>query len=70
MSNQYDGAEQQEAAVPELELNKETLSDLDVDGGQVKGGAGIIAVAPQLTPARPNTGGIRAESLVQTGTSI
>jgi len=41
-----------ESFVAELELNKETLQDLGVDAvdaAQIKGGAGIIAVAPQIT---------------------
>ena len=33
-----------EATIPELELNKETLQDLEVDGSQVKGGAAYVTV--------------------------
>ena len=39
-----------EATIPELELNKETLQDLEVDGSQVKGGAGYVAGTPYVAP--------------------
>jgi hypothetical protein len=65
MSTQDGMSRQEEIEVPELALNKESLSDLDVDGSQVKGGAGIIAVAPQLAPVYLDPGAIRAH-----GTSV
>jgi len=56
MSIHYGNAQFAEATLPELELNKETLQDLEVDGSQVKGGglavvtgacvAGPVPVAP------------------------
>jgi hypothetical protein len=64
MSNQD---QQIETEAPELELNKESLRDLDVDGTNVKGGAGIIAVAPQIAPNVNPT--IRA-TIAATGTSV
>ena len=39
-----------EATIPELELNKETLQDLEVDGSQVKGGAGYVAGPVYVPP--------------------
>jgi|SwirhirootsSR2_FD_contig_81_1741838_length_521_multi_2_in_0_out_0_1 hypothetical protein len=49
-----------ESLIPELELNKETLQDLgvdSVDAAQIRGGAGIIAVAPNPTIAIQNPSG-------------
>ena len=39
-----------EATIPELELNKETLQDLEVDGSQVKGGAAYVAGPSYVAP--------------------
>ena len=41
MSYQTGNTQLAEATMPELELNKETLQDMEVDGSQVKGGAGV-----------------------------
>ncbi|HEY4307479.1 MAG TPA: hypothetical protein VGM82_23600 [Gemmatimonadaceae bacterium] len=44
MSIQNGNAQFAEATIAELELNKETLQDLEVDGRQVKGGNGNYAL--------------------------
>ena len=58
MSTQYGNTQFAEATFPELELNKETLQDLEVDGSQVKGGgvslAGEVPVAGPV-PVHPGT---------------
>jgi hypothetical protein len=65
-------SEYSDEAIAELELNKETLQDLDVEGSDVKGGAGTIVVAkPNSVVANPTIiGTIRAESLSGSGTSV
>jgi hypothetical protein len=67
MSIQDGIAQQAETELPELELNKESLHDLDVDGSAVKGGAGIIAVAP-IAPQTIANPTIRAT--IGPGTSV
>jgi hypothetical protein len=69
MSYQDGNTAQEEAGIAELELNKESLHDLDVDGSNVKGGAGVIAAAP-VAQANPNLnpGVIRATTA--SGTSV
>ncbi|MEP6731104.1 MAG: hypothetical protein ABJE10_10725 [bacterium] len=57
-----------EATIPELELNKETLQDLEVDGSQVKGGAGAYAYVPVAGPAHVAPGTIRMTGA--SGTSV
>ena len=52
-----------EAPMSELELNKETLQDLEVDGSQVKGGG--VVYAPATGPAQVVPGADR-----MTGTSV
>ena len=45
--------ESAQAVIEELELNKETLQDLEVDGSQVKGGVSYVAVqGPAITSLR------------------
>ncbi|MEP6732876.1 MAG: hypothetical protein ABJE10_19695 [bacterium] len=66
MSTQFANTQFAEATIPELELNKETLQDLEVDGSQVKGGAGYVAVAG---PAPQNPGTIRM-TIGTSGTSV
>ncbi|MEO8337433.1 MAG: hypothetical protein ABI664_20820 [bacterium] len=67
MSFQDANSQVAEATMPELELNKETLQDLEVDGSQVKGGAGgYIAVAG---PAPVHPGTIRM-TIGTSGTSV
>src|SRR3954468_7052058 len=44
MFTHYGNTQFAEATLPELELNKETLQDLEVDGSQVKGGALSVVV--------------------------
>ncbi len=56
MSFQDGNSQVAEVTIPELELNKETLQDLEVDGSQVKGGGAAYAVAG---PAPVNPGAIR-----------
>ncbi len=67
MSTQYGNTQFAEATIPELELNKETLQDLEVEGSQVKGGGGGYVVV--AGPAHVNPGTIRMTT-VSSGTSV
>ena len=49
MSTQYGNTQFAEATLPELELNKETLQDLEVDGSQVKGGYLVAQTGVYIT---------------------
>ena len=55
MSTQYGNTQLAEETIPELELNKETLQDLEVDGSQVKGGANVPVVVAGPAPQHPGT---------------
>jgi hypothetical protein len=68
-----------EAVIPELELNKETLQDLGIDGfdaAQVRGGAGEVRMTQSGTsviqPTQGQTGGtsVIQPTIAQTGTSV
>jgi len=69
MSIQYGNTQFAEATIPELELNKETLQDLEVDGNQVKGGGlAVVTYACVAGPVRVDPGTIRMT--VTSGTSV
>ena len=55
----------QNAQKDKLELNKQTLKDLPVDGSDVAGGAGIIAVKPGQE--RMTGTSVIAPTIAQTG---
>ncbi len=67
MSFQDGNSQVAEATMPELELNKETLQDLEVDGSQVKGGA--AGYAPVAGPGHVAPGTTRM-TIGTSGTSI
>ena len=64
MSIHYGNTQFAEATIPELELNKETLQDLEVDGSQVKGGGGVYVAGPAVVA--PGT----IRMTVSSGTSV
>lgn len=71
MSIQYGNTQFAEATLPELELNKETLQDLEVDGSQVKGGglgAAVFTTICVAGPAPEHPGTIRMT--IGSGTSV
>jgi hypothetical protein len=68
MSSQNQESHSAEDRAPELELNKETLQDLDlepIDANEVKGGA---VSAPASTGRYTTAGGTRGVAGVDTGT--
>ncbi|HEY4307480.1 MAG TPA: hypothetical protein VGM82_23605 [Gemmatimonadaceae bacterium] len=71
MSIQQGNTQFAEAAIPELELNKETLQDLEVDGNQVKGGGGGYAIIGPIVagPVWTPPGTIRM-TIGTSGTSV
>lgn len=56
-----------EATLDELELNIETLQDLEFDASQVKGGGGVYGVIAAPAPGRPQMSGT---SVISSGTSV
>jgi len=70
MSFQNGNTRVAEAVLPELELSKETLQDLDVEGINVKGGAGIVAQAPVAGGAQPLNPGVIRATIATSGTSV
>jgi hypothetical protein len=67
MSYQTGNTQLAEATMPELELNKETLHDLEVDGSQVNGGAASVSLVAGA-PGPQNPGTIRMT--ITSGTSV
>ncbi|MEP6731105.1 MAG: hypothetical protein ABJE10_10730 [bacterium] len=64
MSIQDGNTQVADATIPELELNKETLQDLEADGSQVKGGG----VGSMLCAAgHVGAGGVATGTIVTSG---
>lgn len=74
MSAYYGNTQVAEAMIAELELNKETLQDLEVDGSQVKGGGGGYVIVAGPAPVNPGTIrmtiGTSGTSVISSGTSV